>query len=67
MRPLVPPPPSTCCSRCRGELRLKRVEPDDRPLGAVKEIFVCANCGHELSCIVVPDKYAGYAPSSRTR
>jgi uncharacterized protein YjbJ (UPF0337 family) len=27
----------------------------------MKEIFVCANCGYELFCIVVPDKYAGLA------
>jgi hypothetical protein len=30
----------------------------------MKEIFVCANCGYELSCIVVPDKYAGLAPQA---
>jgi transposase len=67
MRPLVQPPPSTRCSRCRGELRLKRVDPDDGPFESMKEIFVCASCGHELSCIVLPDKYAGLVPSSRRR
>jgi hypothetical protein len=60
MRPLVRPPPSTCCNRCSGELRLKRLELDDRPTEAMKEIFVCANCGDELSCVVAPDKYAGH-------
>ena len=57
MRPLVQPPPSTRCSRCSGELRLKRFEPDNRPTESVKEIFVCANCGYELACVVAPDKY----------
>src|SRR5450755_1779461 len=55
-------PASTRCSRCSGELRLKRVDPDDGPFESMKEIFVWANCGHELSCIVAPDKYAGLAP-----
>jgi hypothetical protein len=70
MRTLVQPPPSTrCsrCSRCSGELRLKRIQQNNRPFESMNEIFVCANCGYELSCIVVPDKYAGLAPASRTR
>jgi hypothetical protein len=60
MRTLVQPPPSTRCSQCTGELRLKRLEPDDRYTEAMKEIFVCANCGYQLSCVVAPDKYAGH-------
>ena len=28
----------------------------------MKEMFVCANGGYELSRIVVPDRYAGLAP-----
>jgi uncharacterized protein with PIN domain len=67
MRTLVQPPPSTRCSRCSGELRLKRAEPDDRSFESMKEIFVCASCDYEFSCTVVPDKYAGLALSSRTR
>jgi hypothetical protein len=61
MRTLVQPPPSTRCNRCSGELRLKGLEPDDGPTESMKEIFVCATCGHELLCMVAPDKYAGRA------
>jgi hypothetical protein len=41
---------------------------DDRLAKSMKEIFVCANYGYELSCVVAPDKYAGHAdfnPSTR--
>ena len=30
MRNLVEPPPSLHCEYCHGELRFKRIEPDDR-------------------------------------
>ncbi len=60
MRTLVQPPPSTHCDLCGGELRLKLVEPANRTLDLENEIFVCANCGRELSCIVAHDKYAGH-------
>ena len=58
MRTLVQPPPSTHCDLCGGELRLKLIEPAD--LDLKNEIFVCANCGRELSCIVIRDKHAGH-------
>jgi transposase len=58
MRTLVQPPPSTHCHLCGGELRLKLIEPAD--LDLKNEIFVCANCGRELSCIVTRDKHAGH-------
>lgn len=61
MRTLVQPPPSTRCNRCSGELRLKRLELDHRPIESMKEIFACASCRNELSCVVTPDKYAGHA------
>jgi uncharacterized protein with PIN domain len=59
MRTLVQPPPSSHCDLCGGELRLKRVEAANRNLDLESEIFVCANCGRELSCVVEHDKYAG--------
>ena len=58
MRTLVQPPPSSHCDLCGGELRLKRVEAANRTLDLENEIFVCANCGRELSYIVDYDKYA---------
>ena len=58
MRALVEPPPSSHCDLCGGELRLKLVEPANRTLDLENEIFVCANCGRELSCIVHHDPYA---------
>jgi hypothetical protein len=60
MRTLVQPPPSTYCKLCGGELRLKRVKRANRILDLENEIFVCANCGRELSCIVDHDRYAGH-------
>jgi uncharacterized protein with PIN domain len=58
MRTLVQPPPSSNCDLCGGELRLKRVEAANRTLDLENEIFICANCGRELSCVVKYDKYA---------
>ncbi len=58
MRTLVQPPPSTHCDLCGGELRLKLVEPANRTLHLQNEIFVCAICDRELSCIVDHDRYA---------
>ena len=60
MRTLVQPPPSSHCDLCGGELRLKLVDSANRALDLENEIFVCAICGHELSCIVDHDKYAGH-------
>ena len=57
MRSLVQRPPSTHCDLCGGELRLKLIEPANRTLDLENEIFVCIECGRELSCIVDHDKY----------
>ena len=64
MRTLVKPPPSTHCELCGGELRLKLVEPVNRTLDLEIEIFVCADCGRELSCIVDHDRYAGHTTTN---
>ena len=45
MRNLVEPPPSLHCELCHGELRFKRIEPDDPVIDIVVEIFVCVECG----------------------
>jgi len=60
MRTLVQPPPSTHCGLCGGELRLKLVEPANLTFDLENEIFVCAKCGRELSCIVNHDKYVAH-------
>ena len=60
MRTLVQPPPPTRCDLCGGELLFKLIEPANRTLDLENEIFVCANCGRELSCIVDHDKYTGH-------
>jgi hypothetical protein len=57
MRSLVQPPPLTHCDLCGGELRLKLIESANRTLDLENEIFVCIECGRELSCIVDHDKY----------
>ena len=67
MRTLVQPPPSTHCDLCGGELQLKLVEPAYRSLDLENEIFVCANCGRERSCIVNHDKYAGHTMTEKHR
>jgi hypothetical protein len=67
MRNLVEPPPSLHCDRCRGELRFKRIEPDDRVFDIVVEIFVCAQCGRVHSRRVNRDPYAAHAARSIPR
>jgi len=52
MRTLIQPPPSSQCDLCGGELRLKKIVSADQTFDLEKEIFVCANCGHELSSTV---------------
>ena len=61
MRTLVQPPPSSHCDLCGGQLQLKLIEPDDKGFDLEREIFVCANCGHELSCIVPHNHTAPHA------
>ena len=58
MRTLIQPPPTTRCDLCGGELRLKLIETANHTLDLDNQIFVCANCGRELSCVVDQDKYA---------
>ena len=58
MRTLGGPSPSSHCDLCGGELRFTRVEAANGTLDLENEIFVCANCGRELSCVVDYDKYA---------
>ena len=61
MRTLIQPPPSSHCDQCGGELRLKRIKPGDEGFDLDREIFVCANCGHELSYIVPHNHTAPHA------
>jgi hypothetical protein len=60
MRNLVQPPPSMHCERCDGELRFKRIEPDDPVFDTEVEIFVCSKCGHVHSLPVIHDPYAAH-------
>ncbi len=65
MRTLVPPPPSQHCDICRGELRLKEIEPvEPLFLELDIEIFVCTKCGHEQSHRVSHDHYAAHTASN---
>ena len=56
MRTLVQPPPSSHCSLCGGELRLKQIESVNRALALDNEIFVCVKCGREQSYTVSHDR-----------
>jgi len=56
MRTITQPPPSSRCEQCGGELRLKLIETVDRGLDLEYEIFVCVNCGRELSLTVSHDR-----------
>ena len=49
MRNLVEPPSSLHCELCHGELRFKRIEPDDSVFDIAVEIFVCVECGRAHS------------------
>jgi hypothetical protein len=42
-------------------LRLKKIESANQTFDLEKEIFVCAECGHELSCIVPHNHTAPHA------
>ena len=64
MRNLVQPPPSMHCELCYGELRFKRIEPDDPVFDMEVEIFVCAKCGHAHSLPVFHDPYAAHTASN---
>ena len=64
MRDLVPPPASMHCKLCNGELRFKRIEPDDPAFDMEVEIFVCSICGHVHSFPVMLSHYAAHTGSS---
>ena len=64
MRNLLQPPPSMHCERCNGELRFKRIEPDDPVVDTEVETFVCSKCGHVHSVPVIHDPYAAHAVRS---
>jgi hypothetical protein len=63
MRNLIQPPPSIHCERCDGELRFKRMEPDDPVFDTEVETFVCSKCGHVHSLPVIHDPYAAHTAS----
>ena len=63
MRNLTQPPPSMRCQWCKGELRFKRIEPDNPVFDREVEIFVCAKCGHAHSFPVSHDPYAAHTAS----
>jgi len=64
MRNLIQPPPSMHCELCDGELRFKRIEPDDPAFDMEVEIFVCSKCGHVHSLPVIHDPYAAHTARS---
>ena len=57
MRPLTQPPPSSRCDLCGSELRFKLIEPADPTFDLEIQIFVCTNCGRELSYVVSHNRY----------
>ena len=63
MRNLVQPPTSMHCELCDGELRFKRIEPDDPAFDMEVEIFVCSKCGHVHSFPVMHNHYAAHNAS----
>ena len=67
MRNLVEPPPSLHCELCHGELRFKRIEPDDPVFDMEVEIFVCVECGRVHSLPVIHDPYAAHTARSMPR
>jgi hypothetical protein len=58
MLTLVQPAPSTHCTVCNGELRLKLIKPVEPALDSDVEIFVCAKCSHEQSYLVSHNPYS---------
>jgi hypothetical protein len=64
MRVLTQPPPSSRCSLCGGELRLKLIEPANGVFDLECEIFVCANCGHEQSYAVAHEHYMPHSKAA---
>jgi len=60
MRILVEPPPSLHCELCHGELRFKRIEPDDPVFEREVEIFVCIECGRVHALRTSHNPYAAH-------
>jgi hypothetical protein len=67
MRNLVEPPPSLHCELCHGELRFKRIEPDDSVFDIEVEIFVCVKCGRVHSHRMIHNPYAAHTARSMPR
>ena len=67
MRNLVEPPLSLHCELCHGELRFKRIEPNDPVFDLVVEIFVCVECGRVHSRRMNRDPYAAHTARSMPR
>jgi uncharacterized protein with PIN domain len=61
MRTLVEPAPWSRCEHCRGELRLKVIETENRTLDLELEIFVCVSCGRERWLAVDHDRHAPHS------
>ena len=67
MRNLVQPLPSFHCELCYGELRFKRIEPDDPVFDTEVEIFVCVKCGRAHSRRMMRDPYAAHVARTMPR
>jgi hypothetical protein len=67
MRNLVEPPPFMHCKLCHGELRFKRIEPDDLVFDISVEIFVCVECGCAHSRRRIDDPYAAHTARIMSR
>ena len=67
MRNLVEPPLCLHCELCHGELRFKRIEPDDPVFDIEVEIFVCVECGRAHSRRRIDDPYAAHIARSMAR
>jgi hypothetical protein len=59
MRVLAPPPPTSRCRLCGGELRLKQVLHSEIVPNAQTQTFVCVQCGAGSACTRELDPYAG--------
>jgi hypothetical protein len=64
MRNLVEPPLCLHCELCHGELRFKRIEPDDPVFDTEVAIFVCVECGRAHPRRMIYDPYAAHTARS---
>ena len=67
MRNLVEPPSSLHCELCHGELRFKRIEPDDPVFDREVEILICVECGRVHSHRVTRNPYAAHTAKRMPR